>query len=205
MNQQINLHQPIFRKQRALFSAQIVLRICAIWAIALGLIYGLSLWREGMLQRELRSLHVSRDSASSRLQDLTASQGESGRSAKLQSELSTLQAARAQKEGVLRVLARGDLGDTAGFTRQMDTLAARRISGVWLTHVGLSAGGREISLRGIAEDETLLPEYLERLAGGSGDPRFPGARFAQVSLQRQPEGGGVTFELLTQDARGDTR
>lgn len=202
MNQQINLHQPIFRKQRALFSAQIVLRICAIWAVALGLIYGLALSREGLLMRERSQLTSARDTANNRLQALSARQADSGHSQALESELTTLQAARAQKEGVLRVLARGDLGDTAGFTPQIDALAERRIDGVWLTHVGLHAGGRELALRGVAESEELLPEYLERLAGGVGDARFPGARFGQVSLNRRPDGAGVEFELRTKASAG---
>lgn len=197
INQQINLHQPIFRKQRALFSAQIVLRICAIWAIALGAVYGLALLREAALLRERTRLLEDRDTATARFSDLTLRRAGSGSGGMLEAELGKLQAERAQKESVLRVLARGDLGDTTGFAPQLRTLAERRVSGVWLTHVALRAGGRDISLRGIAEGEELLPEYLERLAGGVGDPRFPGARFGQVRLQRLTDDAGVEFELHT--------
>lgn len=194
MNQQINLHQPIFRKQRALFSAQIVLRICIIWALALGLVYGLSLWSERALAREHAALVRNRDAAQSRLQVLTSTQFEPGQSQQLESELERLQTERAQKESVLRVLARGELGSTVGFAPQLDALAGRRLAGVWLTHIGLMEGGREISLRGEASREDLLPRFLERLADGEG---FPGARFGDVRLERAPEGGQLSFELHT--------
>jgi hypothetical protein len=194
MNQQINLHQPIFRKQRALFSSQIVLRICAIWAIALGLVYGLSQWSERRLAREHAALVRSRDAAQERLQALTATQPETGQSQQLEGELERLQTERAQKESVLRLLARGELGSTAGFAPQLEALADRRLAGVWLTHVGLMEGGREISLRGEASREDLLPRFLERLAGGEG---FPGARFGDVRLERAPEGTQLVFELHT--------
>lgn len=194
MNQQINLHQPIFRKQRALFSAGIVLRICAIWIIALGTIYALSMWREGVLSRERDVLVRDRDSAAARLQELTALQSQPERSQLIADELERLQGERAQKEGVLRVLARGELGNTAGFGPQMDALADRRLAGVWLTHIGLLEGGREISLRGETTNQDLLPQYLERLSAGSG---FPGARFGDVRMQRAGDAGTVSFELHT--------
>ncbi|MCC2656166.1 MAG: biosis protein MshA [Panacagrimonas sp.] len=194
MNQQINLHQPIFRKQRALFSSQIVLRICAIWAVALGVVYGLTLWSERGLAREHAILVSKRDQANARLQVLTATQSESGQSQQLEAELQRLQNERAQKESVLRVLARGELGSTAGFVPQLDALADRRLAGVWLTHIGLMEGGREISLRGETSREDLLPRFLERLAGGQG---FPGARFGDVRLERAPDGTQLSFELHT--------
>ena len=198
MNQQINLHQPIFRKQRALFSSQIVLRICAIWALGLGAVYGLSLWSERSLAREHAALVRSRDAAQSRLQTLGAFSFETRQSQQLEAELQGLQTERAQKESVLRLLARGELGSTTGFAPQLDALAQRRLAGVWLTHIGLMEGGRQISLRGETSREDLLPRFLERLAEGEG---FPGARFGDVRLERLPEGPHLGFELHTRAGR----
>jgi len=195
VNQQINLHQPIFRKQRALFSVDIVLRICAIWAIALGVVYGLGLWKERSLLRERDNIAQARDTALSRLEQLSQQQGAEGHSQKLQDELARLQDQLAQKEGVLRVLASGELGSTAGFAPQLDALADRRVAGVWLTRIALEEGGRDISLQGMASREELLPEYLERLAGDSG---FQGARFGDLRLYRAEEGATLNFELHTQ-------
>jgi Tfp pilus assembly protein PilN len=194
MNQQINLHQPIFRKQRALFSSQIVLRICAIWAVALVLVYGLNRYSEGTLAREHGALERNRDAAQARLQQLVSTQDETGHSQQLENELERLRNERAQKESVLRVLARGELGSTAGFAPQLDALADRRLAGVWLTHIGLMEGGREISLRGEASREDLLPRFIERLATGSG---FPGARFGDLRLERAADSSQLSFELHT--------
>lgn len=195
MKQQINLHQPIFRKQRALFSAQIVLRVCFIWILALALIYALSLWREGALSREKARLEHDRDIANGRLQELFLRQTDPEQSAELEAKLKQFQSERLQKESVVRVLARGDLGVTTGFAAQIDALAARRISGLWLTRVRLDGGGQYVSLQGRALGEDLIPEYLERLAGRVSDPRFPGGRFGEISLQRESGDEAVSFEL----------
>lgn len=195
MNQQINLHQPIFRKQRALFSARIVLRLCAIWALALAVIYALGLWSDQQLRAEHVRLQTERDAAAANLQKITALRSsDPGRSQMLAQELASLQTQLAQKEAVLQLLSRGELGSAAGFAPQIDTLADRRIAGVWLTRVALTEGGREISLQGQAVRSELLPEYLERLSGESG---FPGARFGDVRLERQPDTDEVAFELHT--------
>lgn len=205
MKQQINLHQPIFRKQRALFSAQIVLRVCIIWVIALGLIYALSVWRQGEQSREKSRLTAERDAASIRLQELLLKQADPQHSAELEAQLKQLKAERTQKEGVIRVLARGDLGVTTGFSGQMQVLAERRVDGVWLTRIGLRSGGQHVTLQGHATGEDRVPEYLERLAGRMGDARFAGGRFAQVSLGRAAEAELVQFELSTRAGQETSR
>lgn len=194
IKQQINLHQPIFRQQRAVFSALVVLRICAVWMVGLGVVYALALTREHSLGHEQASLTRSRDSTAARLQEFAASQDQPGRRQEQEAELARLQAELAQKQSVLRVLARGDLGDSLGFAPQIAALADRRLAGVWLNHIGLSAGGHEVSLHGQALTEDLLPAYIERLSGSEG---LPGARFAEVRMNRAEDGGNIAFELQT--------
>lgn len=202
MRQQINLHQPIFRKQRALFSSGIVLRVCGIWVIALAIVYMLSLWREGVLSTEKTTLLQERDTASNRLQALFLRQTDPELSASLEAELQQIMAQRQEKEGVIRVLARGDLGITTGFSPQIRALAERRLEGVWLTQVLLDEGGKYVSLKGRAIGEEMLPQYIERLAGRIGESRFPGGRFGEVSLKRETDEAGIRFELRTQAGEG---
>jgi Tfp pilus assembly protein PilN len=200
VNQQINLHQPIFRQQRALFSARIVLRIAGIWALALGVIWGLSLWRDGLLAGEQARLERNRDFAAAQLKELTGTAADPARSQQLEAEVATLSSQRAQKEGVLRVLMRGDLGGTTGFAPHMETLARRRIDGVWLTRVTLSAGGQEVSLGGRTLDAERLPEFLERLAADD-EEGLRGARFGEVRLERADDGESLRFELNASSAQ----
>lgn len=196
MNQQINLHQPIFRKQRALFSARIVLRIAGIWALGLGVVYGLGLLNERSLMAERQRLETTRSTASARLQNMTQlAAAKPARSQLLGDELARLQSEQIQKEAVLQLLSRGELGSTRGFGPQIDALAGRRLAGVWLTHIALREGGRDVSLEGEAVEAALLPQYVQHLAGAAG---FPGARFSDVRLH-SPDGSGdgVLFELHT--------
>ena len=175
IRQQINLHQPIFRKQRALFSAAIVLRICAIWVLALGGYYAAAVWRDQQQAREIEALTRQRDQAQARLADV-----------------------RWHSVRCDALLTSGDLGDTVGFAPQIYSLAERRVAGVWLTHIGISAGGRRLDLRGDAVREDLLPEYLERLAHEPGmRSGFGGTHFGSVLIQRATDGAGIHFELDT--------
>lgn len=192
IKQQINLHQPIFRQQRAVFSSLLMVRACLVWALVLGVFYGLNLLRDRSLAGELAGLVRDRDATAARLQAFAALQDQPDRRQEQEAELARLQGELAQKQGVLRVLARGDLGDSTGFTPQIEALAERRLEGVWLTYVGLSAGDHQVSLRGQALAEELLPTYLEHLAGEQG---LPGARFADLRLRRAEDGSSVAFEL----------
>ncbi len=205
MKQQINLHQPIFRKQRALFSAQIVLRVCLIWVIGLGLIYALSVWRHGVLSSTRSNLEQQRDAASIRLQELLTQQVAPSQSAELEAELKRLKSEQAQKQGVVQVLARGNFGVTTGFARQMHTLADRRTYGVWLTRINLANGGQSVMLEGAALHEDLLPEFLERLAGRAGEARFAGGRFSQFVLDRPQGDAAIRFQLHSEPARENPR
>ena len=204
MKQQINLHQPIFRKQRALFSSEILLRVCAIWIIGLGLIYALSVWRQGSLNSALAQLEQQRDAASIRLQELITEQTDPGQSSQLAAEVKRVSSEQAQMQGIVTVLARGNLGVTTGFADQMRSLAERRTQGVWLTRIDLRRGGQNVVLEGAALHEDLLPEFLERLAGRSGEARFTGGRFSQVTLNRIDDESPIRFELRT-EAPQETR
>jgi MSHA biogenesis protein MshI len=190
VRQQVNLLAPMFRKQRALFSAEVTLLICAVVALALGLIYAATAWRGAALAGEQARLQEQRDATTRRLNDLAAQlQGQPHGS--LDAELAALTAQRDHKQQAVVALARSELGSASGFSPHFTGLARQRLNGLWLTRVEVS--GSQMALDGVTLSEELIPQYLQKLGA---EPVFAGTSFAHAVLQRENDGGNqIRFEL----------
>ncbi|MCB1800935.1 MAG: hypothetical protein KDI82_04515 [Gammaproteobacteria bacterium] len=89
----------------------------------------------------------------------------------------------------------------SGFADFFAGLARNTVDGLWFDGVVLSAGGREVMLKGVATDPALVPRLLQTL---TTEPAFNGRSFRKVSFQRQPQeqGGLVGFELRSAQVSG---
>ncbi|HUR40516.1 MAG TPA: PilN domain-containing protein [Verrucomicrobiae bacterium] len=195
IRQQVNLLAPMFRKQRALFSARISLAICAVVSLALALIYAGTAWRGAALAGEQARLLQQRDTITRRLNDLVA-QIEGGQDKSLDAQIASLTQERDRKLQALAALSRRELGNTTGFSPQFTGLASQRLNGLWLTQVQIS--GQHMKLSGVALGEELIPRYLHKLGA---EAVFAGTEFGHAQLQRVIEGGNeIRFELRTGSA-----
>ena len=196
MRQQVNLLAPMFRKQRALFSARVSLAICALVAVALGLIYAATAWRGAALAREQARLETARDTATRRLNEFAGQFQGKARDESLAAEVAALTQERDRKRQAFAALSRQELANTAGFSPHFMGLARQRLNGLWLTRVEVTGAGADMALDGIALSEELIPRYLEKLGSESV---FAGIEFGHAQLQRVSEGGNqLRFELRTQ-------
>ncbi len=73
---------------------------------------------------------------------------------------------------------REDIGD--GFSEHMAGLGRQQLTGLWLNHIELRAGGTQISLRGEMRKASLLPRYLQDLGK---EPVFSGLRFQLMRIE----------------------
>lgn len=72
-----------------------------------------------------------------------------------------------------------------GFAALLQGLADRHPPrGLWLTQIRLQAGGDDLALRGLTQDQELLPLYLQSLGQSSA---FSGRDFARFDLQRDAQ------------------
>jgi Tfp pilus assembly protein PilN len=203
MRQQVNLLAPMFRKQRALFTARVSLAMCLLVALALGLIYGVSAWRSAVLSAEQVRLERQRDTALRRLNELAQQFHGRQPNRQLDDELAALTAERDRKAGALAALSRRELGTTEGFSPQFIGLARQRLGGLWLTRIELSASGGHVALAGVALSEELVPRYLRKLGS---EAVFSGTQFQHAALERVTDAGaGLRFELRTQAATAGAR
>lgn len=194
MRQQVNLLAPMYRKQRALFSARVSIGICLAVSTALALIYVVTIWRGTIVANEYTRLTSTRDTATRRVNEL-AQQMQGHANPALEAEVTVLTQERDRKMQALAALALREVDSSGGFSSQFIGLARQRVNGLWLTHIELS--GQQIALQGVTLAEELIPRYLKELGG---EPVFKGTAFEQAQLERAADGGQLHFELRTQSA-----
>jgi hypothetical protein len=201
VKQQVNLLAPMFRKQRALFSAQVSLLIVLLFIGALGLIYAGVRWRGAMLGTEQARLEAQRISNTNRLNELAAQMQGKNQSHALDAQLNALTQERDRKAQALAALSRQELGNTRGFSPQFTGLARQRLNGLWLTHIEVGGNGAQMALKGITLSEELIPKYLAKLGT---EAVFAGTAFQDASLERRSEGGNQLEFVLRTRAREAT-
>jgi Tfp pilus assembly protein PilN len=192
MRQQVNLLAPMYRKQRALFSARVSIGICLLVGAALTLIYFATAWRNGLAARELTALQQTRDTATRRVNDLAAQLHGNQADPALEAGINALTAERDRKAQALAALSLREASGTEGFSPQFIGLARQRVNGLWLTNIEVS--GAQLALTGVALSEELIPRYLRRLGSESV---FAGTAFQQALLERAGDGNELRFELRT--------
>ncbi|MGQ0586738.1 MAG: PilN domain-containing protein [Gammaproteobacteria bacterium] len=197
MRQQVNLLAPMYRKQRALFSARVSIGICLLVAVALTLIYFITVWRGSVVTAEYNRLVATRDTAARRVNELAAQLRGGGGDPALEAEVNALKTERDRKAQALAALALREADKGAGFSPQFLGLSRQGLNGMWLTHIELS--GSQMTLQGVVLAEELIPRYLRRLGN---EAVFAGTAFQQARLERVPDGTGLSFELRTQSASG---
>jgi len=179
MSQQINLYDPVFRRQKRYFSAAAMLQ--ALGLIVLGMLafsayVSVRVHSHGALaeqsQRQLAALRAQ-------LAALAVQRESRGKGDALTQEVARLQAQAKLRRELLSSLRTGALGNTQGFSRYLEAFARRRIEGVWLT--GISVGGDENDLvvRGRVLRAELVPSYLKAL---NSEEVMRGRRIAKLTL-----------------------
>ena len=188
MYQQINLYQPVFRRQRKVFSAVTLLQISGVVAVLLLGFYLHARWT-------LHSLDTTVASLSTQYQQLENQLGyleQDSAGLDVGAEVEQLQQTLDQREALLENFARLDLRDSTAFSEFLETLARRTQPGLWLTGINLTEDG-DTELRGSTLDPTLVPRYLQAMPDR---PRFIALHQGSVHLTRtDPEITAVDFTL----------
>lgn len=191
--QQVNLYQPIFRKQKKVFSALALVQALVLLALALTSIYGYGRWQLLALDKALAGAKTQRATTQARLSEIQRLTPPRARDQRLVRAVESLHSQNEFKRRTLAML-EADLGGAqAGFVGQLEGLARQRVDGVWLTRLALSEGGSGIGLNGNALAPELVPRYLQRL---SAEASFSGTQFRTFLLERDAnQDNWVAFEL----------
>lgn len=195
MNQQINLYQPMFRRQKKVFSAVAMIQIVALVLLVLTAFYAYSWWSLQPFEQELAKVKREQSRLQTELSRLEAQAPDQSRSQLLEDEIKRLNRELEQKRRVAEVISGKRLGNRDGFAPLLEGLARQHISGLWLTSVSLEQGGQRLALSGKANSSELIPLYIQRL---SREDVFAGLGFNVLEIRRSDsEPGVVEFDLAT--------
>ncbi len=195
MRQQINLYQPIFRKQKIIFSARTIL-----W-LGVGFLVLLLAWSQLIGQRisglesEYERQQAAEQRAVDQLTSLQRSQPPTTPDPDLEARIQELEQQRDHLDLTLEALERRSPVTEAEIGPRLDALARRVPHGLWLTGMEIEANGGGISIEGRALSARLIPEYLDALADSALPP---GTAFGTVRVTASEDHlPGVHFILST--------
>jgi len=186
MQQQINLFQPVFRRQHKVFSAVTLAQIVAAVLILLLSVLGHTRWTLAHMQDSAAALQRQHEHLQSQVTALEDTLRTPDTQA-VDGEIDRLSASIEQRKALLVQFDQLVLQHQHGFSNHFRILAEQHLPGLWLKGVTADAQGR-LELRGTTLDEKLVPVYLQRLAR---EPDLSASSFETVALNRaestQPE------------------
>jgi hypothetical protein len=182
MTQQINLFNPIFLKQKKIFSAVNMLDALALLLVGVALFYGYASIQTLNLDRQ--SVETARQyyQSKARLNDASVRYAPKKADTALAAEVDILQAQVNARKANLQDLGGGALGGGAGYAEYMRALARQSLAGLWLTGFSIGKGGVEMQISGRALRPELVPSYIHRL---TREPVLHGRAFDSLSMTQR--------------------
>ncbi len=166
MSQQINLFNPIFRKQKKYFSSLTMLQALAIIGFACLLLAGDAARRLRALQEQAAATDALLVARQQKLTEFRVQFAPRQKSAGLAAEIVAAQDELAMLASATATIERGGFGDTHGFSGYFRAFARQSVAGLWLTGVDIDAGpsGAQLGVQGNTLQAELVPQYMQRLA-----------------------------------------
>jgi hypothetical protein len=186
MSQQINLYNPIFRKQKKIFSATTMLQALVFIVAVVGVFYYSIATQISLL--EIRTAESGRmlRTELERLKAYGAGDSPAERAKLLAERKKKLEASLASATQALSAFESDAAGGRPeGYSEVLRALARASMDGVWLTRIQFSKGKSEVSLAGRATRAELVPAYLERLRA---EEALRGRDFSRLEVMRPGAG-----------------
>ena len=195
MKQQINLYQPMFRRQEKVFSAVALLQTSGVVVLALLLIYGYGQWQLYGVNKELGRLKQQQAAAAQGVIELGKRFPPKKKSKLLEAEVSRLATELEQRKLLQKAFSGGTFGNTKGFSTYLEALARRHVEGMWLTRISIGGGGSVLGVAGSTFTPELVPLFIQRL---SNEPVMSGVVFGTLVMTRpESDPRRVDFSLNT--------
>lgn len=199
MRQQVNLYQPIFRKEKKVFSAIAMGQTCLAILAGLTLITFWSMWQERAIRGSIEEFSQQKDSRLQQIADLARRFPVRKKNVLLEQQLASLTTLRDQKRRTLEALTGEAYGNRTGFSGHMTGLARQHVAGLWLSDIQLASGGTSLSLDGSALRAELVPQYLQKLAA---EKAYAGREFYVFEMRRSEQSGQwIDFTLNSRPAK----
>jgi Tfp pilus assembly protein PilN len=181
MRQQINLHQPIFRRERKTFSAMMVVTTLAVVTVALTAYSAYTTRAVDRLQEEVAALTEQQAKQQEQLLKVGELHSRQARRSDAEARVKTLTTTLSERTQALHVLQSGAAGQTSGFAARMEALARRHVNGLWIDALAMSGTQSTMSISGSSVDADIVPVYLRSL---SSEAVLSGTRFDDFVIER---------------------
>lgn len=163
MSQQINLFNPIFLKQKKVFSAANMVDALALLLVGVALFYGYASIESLNLDRQSVETARQYNQAKAQLAQTSARYAPKKPDASLDAEVKALEAQLSARKATLDSLGIGLVATGASYAEDLRALARQSLPGLWLTHFKVGAGGEDVEIAGRALQPELVPIYIQRL------------------------------------------
>jgi len=163
MSQQINLFNPIFLKQKKIFSAVNMLDAMALLVVGVAAFYAYASIETLNLDRQAVETARLYDQSKARLVETGARYAPKKIDAGLEAEVKNLQAQLIARKSTLDNVGIGLLASDISYTEYMRALARQSLAGLWLTGFRVGKSGAEMEIIGRALQPELVPSYIRRL------------------------------------------
>lgn len=191
--QQINLYLPEFRPNREPLRSVHMLWGGVALTVLLILFSVYSSYHNAQLRQQIAVEQEAVLAAQQQLQKLALQQPQNLR-AQLEQEILQLQAERTRREQLLTIISRQDLGNTSGFSAQLQTLARQSLDTIALERFSLQQGGSYFEFSGMAHSADRVPVYIQRLRSESS---FAKVGFGVLRVERaENPAGALRFSLI---------
>jgi hypothetical protein len=182
INQQVNLFQPIFRKERKILSFHALLQGMAAVLAVFALFYGWGWQKTQTMEGDVAQLQGQLDRQTEQLAELSLRVGQRKPDTSLQQELARLQQEAAARQEVVDALSNLRGAYTQGVSAYLESFARQAPQNLWLTGFSVLDGGEGLVIRGSALKPSLVPVFLQQL---STEPALAGTHFGLLQIQRQ--------------------
>ncbi|SHG98082.1 PilN domain-containing protein [Massilia sp. CF038] len=179
MSQQINLFNPIFRKQKKYFSSVTMLQSLGLICLGCALLAADAAYRMRSLKAQAAATDALLVNKQQRLADAKVQYPPRPKSTTLSAEITTAQNELTMLSEAADTVQRGGFGDTRGFSPYFRAFARQKVDGLWLTELRVAGSGNAIGVQGNALNAELVPQYLQRLAR---EPVMKGATFSTLEI-----------------------
>ena len=186
MSQQINLLNPLLKKQRDFLSLLTMLQALGFIITGSLLFYGYAFYTANQLTKQYEE-SIQRYNAEQANLALFAKEFSPQRANEsLQAEVSRLEKELDTKKELDDALKSSVRGGVSGFSEYMRAFSRQIVQGLWLTGFEIADDGMKISLSGRALNPELLPVYIQRIGK---EAVMQGKTFATLEIEAGADEG----------------
>ena len=184
MRQQVNLYQPIFRKQKKKFSAAAMAQASLMVFGGIMLFYLYMQWQIISLNGELAREQTRQQALAQQLQSAQQKFKRPTENLALKNKVERMQHIISARQQIKNTLENPAFSNKEGYSNQFIALARQHIKGLWLTSFEMTGKGENVRISGKALEPELVPRYIQKL---SREKSMIGTHFDVFMLQQPRE------------------